>query len=114
MNDTMQYKGYTACVHFDADDEIFWGEVVGIRDSITFHADNVAQLKKEFATSIDFYLQDCAEDGVEPNKPASGNIGARINPIVHGAGLAAAEREGKPFNQWLEALIVEKTGVALV
>ncbi len=62
---------------------------------------------------IDDYLETCAEMGKAPDKPASGNIGARISPIAHGAGLAAAEREGKSFNQWLEALIVEKTGVAL-
>lgn len=110
---TMQYKGYTANISFDENDDIFVGRVVGIRDIIVFHADNVADLKKEFAEMVDFYLESCARDGTAPNKPASGNIGARINPIAHGAGMAAAERDGKPFNQWLEALIVEKTGVAL-
>ena len=110
---TMHYKGYTASINFDDEDNIFFGRVTGIRDIISFHSDTVAGLRDEFAKSIDFYLECCAREGVAPNKPMSGNIGARISPIAHSAGMAAAEREGKPFNQWLENLIARECGVAL-
>jgi predicted HicB family RNase H-like nuclease len=36
----MTYKGYHARVEYDPDDEIFFGRVFGIRDGISFHADD--------------------------------------------------------------------------
>ena len=32
----MQYKGYTGKVEFDSEADIFHGEVIGLRDVITF------------------------------------------------------------------------------
>ena len=32
----MEYKGYTAKVEFDVEAEIFHGEVIGIKDVVTF------------------------------------------------------------------------------
>ncbi|HEX8241873.1 MAG TPA: type II toxin-antitoxin system HicB family antitoxin [Longimicrobium sp.] len=65
----MKYKGYTARYEFDADDGVLHGEVEGIDDIITFVADNLHDLEREFRISVDDYLQWCAEDGVEPKKP---------------------------------------------
>ena len=36
---SMTYKGYTARIEFDSRDDIFWGKVLGIADSITFEGD---------------------------------------------------------------------------
>ena len=71
MKNTLEYKGYTASVHFDAEGGVFYGNVDGIR--ISFHADNMAQLTKEFADSIDFYLENCAHRGEKPKHPATPN-----------------------------------------
>ncbi|MBQ9619412.1 MAG: hypothetical protein IJR44_02865 [Neisseriaceae bacterium] len=46
---TLTYKGYTAKIEFDERDDIFVGRILGIDDIITFHADNVADMKSEFA-----------------------------------------------------------------
>ena len=111
---SLEYKGYSAGpISFDDEAGLFIGSVAGIRDGLVFQGATAEELRSDFRDLIDEYLETCAQMGKAPDKPASGNIGARINPIAHGAGLAAAEREGKSFNQWLEALIVEKTGVAL-
>ena len=110
---TMQYKGYTASINFDEDDDIFVGRVVGIRDIIAFHADNVADLKKEFAEMIDFYLESCARDGEEPNKPTSNKLTLRIAPRVRAAINAAAERAGTSTNRWAEAARAQAAGVTL-
>ncbi|MGS0744300.1 hypothetical protein ACVBEF_21205 [Glaciimonas sp. GG7] len=44
MNNTMIYTGYTARIEFDPRDNIFVGRVLGITDSISFHAETVADL----------------------------------------------------------------------
>ena len=61
---TIEYKGYTARVTFDARDAIFIGRVLGVRDIISFHADTVAGLRAAFRVAIDDYLSDCAAMGV--------------------------------------------------
>ena len=43
---SMKYRGYTSRIEFDERDDIFIGRVIGMRDAICFHADNVAELKR--------------------------------------------------------------------
>jgi predicted HicB family RNase H-like nuclease len=52
MNNTMNYKGYTARVEFDPRDEIFIGCVLGIEDRITFHGETVAKLMRAAAAPV--------------------------------------------------------------
>lgn len=65
----MNYKGYTAHVEVDGDDGVVHGWVEGIQDVVTFEADNLADLEREFQISVDDYLALCARDGVAPEKP---------------------------------------------
>jgi len=65
----MMYKGYTAHVERDPEDGVLHGWIDGIEDVITFEAENPEDLEREFRISVDDYLEWCAEDGVEPNRP---------------------------------------------
>ncbi|MEX6506131.1 type II toxin-antitoxin system HicB family antitoxin [Jiella sp. M17.18] len=65
----MHCKGYEASVAFDEDADIFHGEILGIRDVITFQGTSVAELRQAMADSIDDYLAFCAERGEAPLRP---------------------------------------------
>ncbi|HKP77242.1 MAG TPA: type II toxin-antitoxin system HicB family antitoxin [Longimicrobiaceae bacterium] len=65
----MRYKGYTGVYEVDPDEGVLHGHIDGIEDIITFVADNLEDLEREFRISVDDYLEWCAEDGVEPNRP---------------------------------------------
>lgn len=95
---TMNHKGYTARIEFDERDSIFVGRVLGVRTMISFHGETVAELRSEFETAIEAFLRDCKEQGVRPEKPASGKL--RVSPEIHGAALVAAQAAGKSLNQW--------------
>ncbi len=97
---TMTYKGYTARIDFDERDNIFVGRVLGLRAIISFHGETVSELRSEFQAAIDDFLRDCEEQGVSPEKPASGKLMLRVPPEVHGAALVAAQASGKSLNQW--------------
>lgn len=56
VDSMLEYKGYHATITYDADDELFVGEVFGISDSLNFHGSSVEELKRTFAQSIDNYL----------------------------------------------------------
>jgi len=98
----MTYKGYTARVEFDQRDDIFVGRLLGVRDIISFHAHSVVELHRELALAVDDYLEDCAQRGVTPDKPASGKVMLRIRPEVHAAATIAAQVAGKSLNQWAD------------
>ena len=55
----MNYKGYIAKVEFDDEAMIFHGEVIGIRDVVTFQEKSVKEIEKAFHDSIDDYLDLC-------------------------------------------------------
>lgn len=97
---TMRYKGYSAVVQYDDADEIFFGNLAGIRDGVGFHADTVADLKAAFHEAVDDYIETCAKIGKKPEKPYSGNLMLRVDPAVHANAALAAELSGKSLNEW--------------
>lgn len=101
----MTYRGYSARVEYDAEDEIFFGQVAGIRDGVGFHADSVAELKAAFHEAVDDYLATCAKLGKSPDKPFSGRMMFRVSPETHARAALAAELSGKSLNQWAEEVL---------
>ncbi len=97
---TMNHSGYTARIEFDERDNIFVGRILGLRSIISFHGKTVSELRREFVAAIKDYLQDCSEQGVDPEKPASGKLLLRVPPEVHSRALIAAQAKGKSLNQW--------------
>ena len=67
----------------------------------------MAELRSEFETAISEFLRDCKEQGVRPEKPASGKLMLRVPPEVHGAALVAAKAAGKSLNQWATEVLEE-------
>jgi predicted HicB family RNase H-like nuclease len=97
----IEYKGYIGQVEFDDEASIFHGRVINTRDVITFRGKSVAELRKEFRTSVDVYLAFCAERGEEPDKPFSGQFVTRVPAELHRKASLAASRAGKSLNAWV-------------
>ena len=77
---TMTCDGYQATVEFDEDTGSFHGEVIGLRDVITFQGRSVAELRKAFKESIEDYLAFCKARGEAPQKPFSGQFVGEPTP----------------------------------
>ena len=104
----MTYKGYSGIVEYDDDARIFHGEVVGLRDVITFQGESVSALETAMAESIEFYLEWCAERGKDPEKPFSGKFLVRTDPEVHSKAVIAASRMGLSLNKYVEKAIEDE------
>ena len=61
----MTYKGYEGVADFDEEARIFSGEVIGLKDVITFQGSSVDELEQAFHDSVDDYLAWCKEGGVD-------------------------------------------------
>ena len=101
----MNYKSYEAVVEYDEDADIFHGEVINMRDVITFQGKSVSELKRAFAASVEDYLAFCKQRGEEPEKPFSGQFVVRTEPALHNAMFSAAKRAGLSLNRWVTAAL---------
>lgn len=97
----LKYKGYVGVVQFDDEAMIFHGEVIGLRDVITFQGTTAEEIKSEFKISIDGYLDWCKELGQEPDKPFSGNIHLRLSPDLHAILVTTAKSLGISLNNYI-------------
>ena len=97
----MSYKGYTGHVEFDDEAGIFHGEVIDLRDVITFQGKSVDELGQAFRDSVDDYLEFCQERHEEPDKPFSGKLMLRLPPELHRKVYTSSKKEGKSLNQWI-------------
>ena len=106
---TIEYRGYTARIDYDGDDEIFVGRLLGLRAMVSFHADSVAKLKREMQLAVDEYVASCEKRGEMPEKPMSGQFALRMPPEIHGRAAILAEASGKSLNQLITDLLEELT-----
>ena len=60
----MQYKGYNGVAEFDAEDQMYYGRVVGLKgDVIGYEGTDLEELEASFHRAVDGYLEMCAEKG---------------------------------------------------
>jgi predicted HicB family RNase H-like nuclease len=70
----MEYKGYTALIEWSEADNCFGGKVVNLenaRHSITFTGATLPEMQEEFKGMMEWYLEECRNDGREPSRPKS-------------------------------------------
>lgn len=82
-NDLMEYKEYCGSIHFDADNELFYGKVEFIRDLISYEATDAKSLINAFKGAIDEYLDDCKLLQKTPDIPFKGTFNVRVSPDLH-------------------------------
>jgi predicted HicB family RNase H-like nuclease len=97
----MKYKGYRGQVNYDEEAKLFHGEVVGLRDVITFQGTSVDELEQAFKDSIDEYFDFCNELGRTPEKPFSGRLILRLPPEIHQKAAHEAACNGLSLNAWI-------------
>jgi predicted HicB family RNase H-like nuclease len=103
----MEYRGYIAKVELDDEAGIFHGEVVNLRDVITFAGTSVIELRQAFEESVEEYLAFCAERGEEAEKPFSGKFSLRVDPELHRQVTIKARLANKSVNSWVSERLKE-------
>lgn len=102
----LKYKGYTGSVEYCAEDNSFYGKVLGMgRVGITYLGKSADELKADFEGAVDFYLETCAEEGTKPLKPYSGKLNLRMSSELHQKVAMTAMFIGESINDYINATL---------
>lgn len=94
----MTVDGYNAKIEYDADLDLFRGEILGLSGGADFYGKNPKELRAEFKKSLQVFLEVCQEKGIEPRRNYSGKFNLRIPPALHEKLAIVAQAEGKSIN----------------
>ncbi|HBI37724.1 MAG: antitoxin HicB [Spirochaetes bacterium GWF1_31_7] len=107
----MEYKGYIGVVEFDDKAKIFHGDIINIRDVITFQGTSVEEIEKAFQDSINDYLEWCEKDGINPEKPYSGKFNLRLSPELHKEVAITAKKLKISINSFVEKALQNEINI---
>ena len=108
MKDVLIYKDYIGSVHFNSDDEVFFGKIEGIEDLVTFEGNSVIEVKKAFEEAVDDYVGLCKETGKKIEKSYKGSFNIRIAPEMHKKAKRLALMKGITLNQFIQKAVEEE------
>jgi predicted HicB family RNase H-like nuclease len=97
----MTFKGHKAIIHYDAEIDMFRGEILGLNGGADFYGRTPVALRREFQKSLKVFLEVCKEKGIEPYREYSGKFNLRLSPELHAEIASRASVEGKSLNQWI-------------
>lgn len=96
--DLICYKNYYGSVHFDSQEELFFGKIEFIRDLVNYEAFEAKSLVKAFHEAVDSYLEDCNNIAKAPDQPFKGSFNVRIDPELHKEASLYAIQHGDTLN----------------
>jgi len=108
MKDVLIYKDYIGSVHFNADDEVFFGKIEGVEDLITFEGNSVLEVKGAFEEAVNDYIILCKENGKKLEKSYKGSFNIRIAPEIHKKAKRLALMKGISLNQFIQKAVEEE------
>ena len=94
----MSVDDYQAKIEYDAELDMFRGEILGLNGSADFYGRTPEELRVEFRSSLQVFLEVCREKGIEPRRRYSGKFNIRIPPELHERLAIVAQAEGKSLN----------------
>jgi predicted HicB family RNase H-like nuclease len=84
---------------------ILYGEVINVRDVITFEGESVDEIQKAFRESVDDYLDFCAQRGESPEKPFSGKFVVRLPAELHREAYIQPKLKDQSLNRWVTEVL---------
>ncbi|MEO6625470.1 MAG: type II toxin-antitoxin system HicB family antitoxin [Burkholderiaceae bacterium] len=104
----MTYEGYNAKIEYDAELDMFRGEILGLTGGADFYGKNPKELRSEFKNSLNVFLEVCREKGLAPRRNYSGKFNLRIAAELHEKLAILAQAEGKSLNAVAEEALQQR------
>ena len=104
----MRLDDYSAKIEYDADLDLFRGEILGLNGGADFYGKNPQELREEFQISLRVFLDVCKEKSIEPRRNYSGKFNLRIPPDLHERLAIVAQAEGKSINSLAQEALLNR------
>jgi len=105
VSDVLEHKGYYGTVEYSAADKILFGKVIGINGLISFEGNSVDALREDFESAVEDYLEECAENSIEPERAYRGKFNVRVSPELHKTLAIYSVSRGQTLNSTVEEAI---------
>ena len=106
---TLKHKGYSGTVEYSEEDNCLFGKVIGMnKNIISYEGSTVEELKADFESGIDIYLESCKDRGVKPQKPYSGTLNIRISSELHSQLALKAQMTGRSINAIIKDALISQ------
>ena len=99
MGNLFKYAEFLGSVQYSAEDEVFYGKVLGVDDLVTFEGSSVRELKKAFKDAVNDYVNACNLIGKSAHKSYKGTFNVRMPIELHKKAAAVAEERGISLNE---------------
>ena len=80
---TLKYKGYVGSVEFSEEDNLLFGEILGINGLVNYEGKTMQELIDSFHEAVEDYVAFCSDHGWSPQKSFSGTFNVRVSPDTH-------------------------------
>ena len=104
MKNIMKYKNYYGSIEYDENDLIFFGKLEFIRALVTYQGESAKEIRKEFESAVNDYLELCEQENIEPEKPFKGSFNVRIGKELHEKAIIALQNS-ESLNEFVKIAI---------
>lgn len=104
----LEYKGYLGSVEYSSEDDVLFGKVIGLQNSlVSYEGTTLKQLKADFRNAVDDYILSFPDkESIE--KPCKGSFNVRIGPELHLQAVLKAKQNKQSLNSFVKEAIIQK------
>lgn len=105
MVNFLKHQDYVATINYSAEDEVFFGKVIGLNDLILFEGTSVTELKQAFAEAVEDYLETCKSINKSPDKAYKGSFNVRVPASLHKRAALVASQHQITLNDFVKTAL---------
>ncbi len=110
--ENLKYKGYIGSIDYSEEDNCLFGKVLGLNKVlISYEGNTIQELKEDFISGVDQYLESCKSSGIEPQKSFTGAFNVRVPSEIHAKAMLKAKEAGLSLNAFVRTAIEEKLNI---
>lgn len=104
---TLKYKGYVGSIEFSPEDNLLFGEILGIDGLVNYEGTTMQELTDSFHQAVEDYLAFCKDHNWIPQKSYSGAFNVRVSPDTHRQIFNRATEAGISINAFVKKVLDE-------
>ena len=112
MKNTLSYKGFLGSVSYSDEDQVLFGKIEGIYDTIMYEGTSVTEIKDMFKEAVNEYIESCKHFKKPLLKSFKGSFNVRVKPDMHKKAVMLAIMKGISLNQLVQNAIEKELEAA--